>query len=102
MSNNKNHNKFFKESEQINDETTIDNESINEEIITDNESVFGIVSGCEKLNVRKDPNSYAEVLRIINRGTEVQILEEYPDFYNVVTPDGIEGFCMCRYIMIKQ
>ena len=62
--------------------------------------VTGTVSGCAKLNVRKAPNKDAEILAVINEGSEVVInrIKSTVDFYAVCTAAGIEGYCMKKFI----
>ena len=72
---------------------------------------YGIVEGCEKLNVRKAPNINSEVITVIPKGTNVLI---YPDkstkdFYKVSNDSGnvtFNGYCMkqfiARHIYVEQ
>ena len=65
--------------------------------------VVGTVTGCAKLNVRKEANTEAEVVGVINEGSEVVInrIKSTVDFYAVCTAAGIEGFCMKKFITVK-
>lgn len=67
-------------------------------------SIIGIVTDCLKLRVRKQPNTAAEVLCEIDALSEVQIdeKESTEEFYKVCTEAGIEGFCMKKFIAVKQ
>ena len=62
----------------------------------------GIVGNCARLNVREEPNKMADVISVLEAGSEVQLVNEDPvnGFYNVITADGREGYCMCDYISI--
>lgn len=62
----------------------------------------GIVGNCARLNVREKPNKMADVIAVLEAGSEVQLVNEKPanGFYNVITADGREGYCMCDYISI--
>lgn len=62
----------------------------------------GIVCNCTRLNVRKEPNKMSDVIAVLEAGSEVQLVSEEPvnGFYNVITADGREGYCMCDYISI--
>ena len=62
----------------------------------------GIVGNCARLNVREEPNKMADVIAVLEAGSEVQLVKEDPvnGFYNVITADGREGYCMCDYISI--
>lgn len=76
---------------------------VNEEVESANKTYTGIVTGCKKLNVRKEPSSHSEVVCIIDENTEV-ILESlvlHNGFYKVNTVHGAEGYCMEKYIKIK-
>lgn len=62
----------------------------------------GIVGNCARLNVRKEPNKMADVIAVLEAGSEVRLVSEKPvnGFYNVIAVDGREGYCMCDYIRI--
>lgn len=66
--------------------------------------VTGIVSDCSRLNVRRSPVPTAAVVGIVDRGASVQIDEEKStaEFYKVCTASGVEGFCMKKFITVKQ
>lgn len=63
----------------------------------------GHVFGCAKLNVRKAPESKADIICTIPCQTEVEINvdKSTEDFYKIYTASGVEGFCMKTYIIIK-
>ena len=62
----------------------------------------GVVTDCLKLNVRKEPNSEAEVISQITAATKLVVYEnESTDkFYKICTYSGIEGYCMKKFISI--
>ena len=62
----------------------------------------GIVGNCARLNVRKEPNKMADVIAVLEAGSEVRLVSEKPvnGFYNVIAVDGREGYCMRDYIRI--
>ena len=66
--------------------------------------VFGKIIDCKKLRVRSEGNSNAEVICDIAEGTLVMVDEEEStnEFYKVCTENGIEGFCMKKYITLEQ
>lgn len=68
------------------------------------EPVVGVVTDCVRLNVRKRPESTAEVITTIDCLTEVVIDEEQSTdgFYKICTAAGIEGFCMKKFIVIRH
>lgn len=66
------------------------------------EVIFGVVTDCTKLNVRKTPDATAPIICTIPRNAEVEVLfeESTDEFYKVLTATGVEGFCMAKYIAI--
>lgn len=81
-------------------------EEATEEVVeeaSDNEILdIGVVTDCLKLNVRKQPSKDAEVLKTIDALTEVVILKEVNDFYEVALKTGESGYCMKKYIAINK
>ncbi len=75
-----------------------------EEIEESVEDVIGVVTDCLKLNIRKEPSKDSEVAAIVTCLDEVKIdLEASTDeWYAVCTVAGIEGFCMKKYIAVRQ
>lgn len=63
----------------------------------------GCVIGCDMLNVRSKPDKESNIVSILQRGVEIEILDlnASDDFYKIVTEVGIEGYCMKDYIAIK-
>ena len=62
----------------------------------------GIVRNCELLNVRKEPNTDSDIIKVINHGDEINIIKEdkgniSDDFYKT-----IGGYVMKKYIKIIQ
>lgn len=71
---------------------------------TSPEVVFGVVDKCEKLNIRKEPTTDSEILRVVDANTElmIDIGESTEEWLKVCCTDGIEGFCMKKYTSTKQ
>lgn len=91
-------------------EETVDNIKTSEEIIetpveevVENKDIIGVVSGCELLNVRSNPEFTADVLTIIPAESIVTIIDidASLDFYEVLIGD-LKGFCMKKFIKIKE
>ena len=86
-----------------------ENKSLNLKAVTgdddnyDNGKVVGIVTNCQSLNVRHEPNTDSEVAAILQAGDEVIIIKEdsTDEFYKVNTTAGVEGYSMCSYISLK-
>lgn len=68
----------------------------------DDSMKFGKVVGCERLNVRAEPNIDSEVICVISQGTEIMLDNENSseEFFKVYTPAGLEGFCMKDFISV--
>ena len=67
-------------------------------------AVTGIVIGCVKLNVRKEPNKDSDIISVLNQYTEVNIdlTNSTKDFYKITTFDGLNGYCIKRFIAISK
>lgn len=115
MSHNKNYSKFSQKQQKVNLEEVINEPEVVEEVenvqeevvepIVEQESIqtIGFVDNCECLRVRKESNIDSEELCIINKLSEVVIdLEKSTDdFYKVTTSEGVDGYCMKKFIIIK-
>lgn len=130
MSQNKNYSKFSQKKENVNleeifpeteaveadaeqepimdpvvEEETEQAQEIVEESQKVEESVqtVGFVDNCECLRVRKESNVDSEELCIISKLSEVVIdLDNSTDyFYKVKTSEGVEGYCMKKFITVK-
>lgn len=64
--------------------------------------VFGIVDNCELLNVRATASTDGEVVKVINRGTKLEIneAESTNEFYKVKNK-SCDGFCMKDFITVE-
>lgn len=65
---------------------------------------IGVVTDCLRLNVRKEPDADAPVVAIVDALTQVTVDVEASTelFCKVHTLDGIEGFCMKKYIQLRR
>lgn len=59
-----------------------------------------VVYNCARLYVRSEPNTNAKQLDVIDRGTEVTIIGECEDWYNIVVPYGVTGWSMKKYFEV--
>lgn len=66
--------------------------------------VTGVVTNCLKLNVRENPNTDSKVVCEVSMLDELMIDEEAStdEWFKVYTEMGVEGFCMKKYISVKQ
>ena len=70
------------------------------------ETKVGIVANCEKLNLRRSPlkdSDGVNIITVLLPGVVVVIDEDEstPNFYKVITEDGLEGYCMRQFIEVK-
>ena len=63
-------------------------------------TVEGMVVGCAKLNVRKEPNLFADIVCALNVQSEIEIDVEKSnkDWFYICTATGIEGYCMRKFV----
>lgn len=75
-----------------------------EETVNEPHTGSGIVTDCLYLNVRKLPDINADVAVVIDALTQVcvDLDASTEDFYKVRTSDGVEGFCMRKYIALSK
>ena len=59
----------------------------------------GIVTGCDKLNIRKAPKSDAPVVTIVDAGTELKIFDPEKAINGWYKTE--KGYCMKQYVKIK-
>lgn len=66
--------------------------------------MVGVVTDCLKLNIRKEPNKDSEVAAIVTCLDElmIDIDASTDDWYAVCTAAGIEGFCMKKFVAVRQ
>ena len=78
--------------------------TISFDIRTVHDEKIGVVVDCNLLNIRKAPSETSEILDRVGLSTELKIIEENStkDWFAVCTAWGIDGFCMKKYIAIKQ
>ena len=65
---------------------------------------IGVVVGCEKLNVRKEPSINSDIVFQFPCNMEVEIFidKSTEDWFYVCNAAGIEGFCMKKYIDYRK
>lgn len=68
------------------------------------DAVFGVVTDCLKLNVREKPDKDSGVVTVVTCLEELQIDMEKStdDWYAVCTVSGLEGFCMKKFVAVRQ
>lgn len=68
------------------------------------EPIDGTVSGCLRLNVRKEPSLTGEVVCEVSVGTTLMIDSDKSteEWFKVYTETGVEGYCMKKFVTIKS
>ena len=84
--------------------TTFEPDDIIEPETQESELVFGVVTNCVRLNIREEPNISAPIITEVNALSELMIdlAASNEEWYSVCTEAGIEGFCMKKFVTIKQ
>lgn len=100
--------------EEVMDELINEVNSINEEEIEEPEETEeveedilpAVISGCAKVNIRKEASKTSEVVCVLANGTEVTIdvAKSTEEFYKIYTVSGetlIEGYCIKDFVSIN-
>jgi hypothetical protein len=102
----KNYNEIEKLDNEMIEEvgTTSEPDDIIEPEAKESELVLGVVTNCVLLNIREEPNIKAPIITKVNALSELMVDLEKVDkeWYRVYTEAGIEGFCMKKFVAIKQ
>lgn len=66
--------------------------------------LFGIVTDCKKLNIRKEPSRSSEKVSVEDVGSELLIETDFDNenWYKVSTASGIDGYCMKEFVTLEQ
>ena len=97
-------NEIEETTEEVNEEVTEPEIIVpNIENNVENNEVIGKISGFEKLYVRKEASKDSEPAGIITSETVLIIDEENSteDFYKVTTNEGLEGYCVKKFVKIN-
>lgn len=67
-------------------------------------NVIGVVADCLKLNIREKPTKDSRVVTVVTCLDELEIDmgDSNDDWYAVRTATGIEGFCMKKFVAVRQ
>ena len=67
-------------------------------------NVIGVVTDCLKLNIREKPSKDSRVVTVVTclDKLEIEIGDSNDDWYAVCTATDIEGFCMKKFVAVKQ
>ncbi len=64
----------------------------------------GHITGCDLLNVRRDPTVSSAIIDALTPADLVVVLDVdvILDFYKVTTPRGISGYCMKQFVKLDD
>lgn len=67
-------------------------------------NVIGVVTDCLKLNIREKPSKDSRVVTVVTCLDELEIDmgDSNDDWYAVCTATGIKGFCMKKFVAVRQ
>lgn len=108
--NRNNYSKMYAKENQYNEEVAetfetkeVVEEAI-EEVVNETPKIVGHISNCEKLNIRIEPSLTSEVVTILPVGTELSIdtSESNDEWYKICTLHGIEGYCMKKFVYVRE
>lgn len=72
---------------------------ISPEVKSEKKSVYGVVTNCEMLNLREQDNQVSKVLKVMPKGTKIEIMEEVGKWYRVKF-NGYDGYVMAQYVEV--
>ena len=101
-----------KENKNFIDEQKNDESVVNEQDVMDSADaetgetvpVIGFVVDCGRLNVRREPKEGAKIVSVVPAGVGLTIDEgkSVDGWFSVCTESGIKGFCMKKYVAVRQ
>lgn len=96
--------KNYNEIEKLDNEMIEEVGTTSEPETQESELVFGVVTNCVRLNIREEPSISAPIITEVNALSELMIdlAASNEEWYSVCTEAGIEGFCMKKFVAIKQ
>lgn len=96
--------KNYNEIEKLDNEMIEEVGTTSEPETQESELVLGVVTNCVRLNIREEPSISAPIITEVNALSELMIdlAASNEEWYSVCTEAGIEGFCMKKFVAIKQ
>ena len=78
-------------------------EQIVSEVKVETKIKTGVVTECEKLNVRAKASVESDVVTVITKGTKLTIesFEVGSTWLKVSTESGVKGFVMAKFVTVK-
>lgn len=74
------------------------------EVVEEVAEIFGVVTDCLRLNIREEPTKDSAVVTILTCLDELKIDldNSTDDWYAVCTASGVGGFCMKKFVAVRQ
>ena len=92
-------------SSRMNREVDLANEvEVSEAPVEEKKNRTGHITGCELLNVRREPSVSSPVIATLTSSDLVMVREknDVPDFFKVTTAKGVSGYCMKKFIALND
>lgn len=66
--------------------------------------VVGVVTGCLRMAIYKEPRANSEVITVVTALTKVvvDVDKSTEVFYRVSTSKGAQGYCMKKFVAVRQ
>ena len=98
----KNYSKMSKKP-MVPEQAVIDEVESVDESVEERLPVIGIVTGCGKLNVRKEPAITSGVVceAAVNSELLIDLDKSTDEWFSVCTAAGSEGFCMKKFVEVQ-
>ena len=66
--------------------------------------VAGVVTDCLKTAIYKEPRANSKVINVVTVLTKitVDVDKSTEGFYRVSTPKGVRGYCMKKFVKVRQ
>lgn len=66
--------------------------------------VTGVVTDCLRAAVYKEPRANSKVIKVITLLTKVEVDVDgsTEDFCKISTSDGVQGYCMKKFIAVRR
>lgn len=80
-------------------------ETVEEPVEETPETLIGVVSvNGKQLNIRKEPSTNSDRVSVVEDGTVLMIEPDKSseDWFKIYTEAGVEGFCMKKFVTLKQ
>ena len=67
-----------------------------------NDLKLGIIVNCLWAQIYEEPNTNSRTLKLIGSLEEVRVVKEFERFFQILTSDDVNGYCLKKYIVFKE